>query len=103
MIPVIAQLWYELMNKYPTLAQLSEFILPVVEVMCELYNKAVAFMDGKGYSIAGYLPLVPIDEMKAAYKLVKTSKDGLAAVGDLVGVDANKGLSAVGDILGVNK
>ncbi|XP_035832238.1 uncharacterized protein LOC110871612 isoform X2 [Helianthus annuus] len=103
MIPVIAQLWYELMNKYPTLAQLSEFILPVVEVMCELYNKAVAFMDGKGYSIAGYLPLVPIDEMKAAYKLVKTSKDGLAAVGDLVGIDANKGLSAVGDILGVNK
>ncbi|KAJ0763395.1 putative rubber elongation factor [Helianthus annuus] len=103
MIPVIAQLWYELMKKYPTLAQLSEFILPVVEVMCELYNKAVAFMDGKGYSIAGYLPLIPIDEMKAAYKLVKTSKDGLAAVGDLVGVDANKGLSAVGDILGVNK
>ncbi|KAI7754002.1 hypothetical protein M8C21_026264 [Ambrosia artemisiifolia] len=102
-IPIIAQLWYELMNKYPIVAEISEFVLPVVECVSVLYNNLVTLMDTKGYSIAGYLPLVPIDEMKAAYKLVKTSRDGLAAVGDLIGVDSNKGLSAVGDLLGVNK
>ncbi|KAI3730827.1 hypothetical protein L1987_62005 [Smallanthus sonchifolius] len=103
-IPVIAQLWYEVVDKYPTVAELSEFILPVVECLCQLYNKVVTYMDGKGYSIFGYLPLVPIDEMKAAYMLVKTSRDGLSAIGDVLGVDNNnKGLSAVGDILGMNK
>ncbi|KAI3817454.1 hypothetical protein L1987_11245 [Smallanthus sonchifolius] len=102
-IPVIAQLWYEVVNQYPTVAELSEFILPVVECLCQLYNKVVTYMDGKGYSIFGYLPLVPIDEMKAAYKLVKTSRDGLSAIGDLLGSNNNQGLSAVGDLLGVNK
>ncbi|KAK1415846.1 hypothetical protein QVD17_31634 [Tagetes erecta] len=103
MIPVIAQLWYEVVNKYPTVADLSEFILPVVECVCTLYNKVVTYMDEKGYSIFGYLPLVPVDEIKAAYKLVKTSSDALSSVGDLLGTQNNKGLSAVEDLLGMNK
>ncbi|KAK9063526.1 hypothetical protein SSX86_017396 [Deinandra increscens subsp. villosa] len=102
-IPVIAQLWYELVNKYPWVGELSELILPVVEYVCELYNKVVTYMDEEGYSIFGYMPLIPIDEMKVAYKLVKTSRDGLSAVGDLLGMNNNKGLAAVGDLLGVNK
>ena len=44
-------------------------------------------MDGKGYGLFGYLPGVSIEEMKAAYKLVKTTMYGLSAVGDLVGMN----------------
>ncbi|KAI3817456.1 hypothetical protein L1987_11247 [Smallanthus sonchifolius] len=82
-IPIITQFWYKVSKQYPWVATLSEFILPVVEYVFEWYNKVVTYMDGKDYSLFGYLPLVPIDEMKDAYKLVKTSMDGLSAVGDL--------------------
>ncbi|GKD04447.1 REF/SRPP-like protein [Tanacetum coccineum] len=86
-IPVIAQLWYEANKTYPIINKLSEFILPVTEYLSEWYNKVVTYMDGKGYGLFGYLPSVPIDEMKAAYKLVKTTMDGLSSVGDLVGMN----------------
>ncbi|GJY49762.1 REF/SRPP-like protein [Tanacetum coccineum] len=86
-IPVIAQLWYDANKTYPIINKLSEFILPVTEYLSAWYNKAVTYMDGKGYGLFGYLPSVPIDEMKAAYKLVKTTMDGLSSVGDLVGMN----------------
>ncbi|KAD2804021.1 hypothetical protein E3N88_37398 [Mikania micrantha] len=78
-IPVVAQLWYEIINENPSLGKVSEYILPVVESASKLYNKVVTYMDEKGYSISGYLPLIPIDEMKAAYKLVKTSREALTS------------------------
>lgn len=80
-IPVIAQFWYKA-NKYPLVNKLSALFLPVTEYLSEWYNKVVRYMDGKGYGLFGYLPSVPIDEMKAAYKLVKTTMDGLSNVGD---------------------
>ncbi|PWA89932.1 Rubber elongation factor [Artemisia annua] len=87
-LPLIAQFWYKA-NTYPLINKLSELFLPMTEYLSEWYNKVVRYMDGKGYALFGYLPSVPIDEMKAAYKLVKTTMDGLSAVGDLVGMDDN--------------
>ncbi|KVI05720.1 REF/SRPP-like protein At1g67360 [Cynara cardunculus var. scolymus] len=83
-LPVIAQFWYKA-NTYPLFHSLAELILPVVEKLSEYYNKLVRYMDGQGYELFDYLPLVPIDEMKAAYKVVKMAMDGLSAVGDLAG------------------
>lgn len=75
----------KLICTYLVINKLSEFILPVTEYLSEWYNKVVMYMDGKGYGLFSYLPGVPVEEMKVAYKLVKTTMDGLLAVGDLVG------------------
>ncbi|XP_076916602.1 uncharacterized protein LOC143576383 [Bidens hawaiensis] len=95
-IPVIAQVWYQVNKEHPTFAEFSEFVLPVVEAVAKLYNKTVEFTDERGFTISGYLPLIPVDEMEASYKLVKTAGDGLSAVGDVMG----GGLSAAGNIVG---
>ncbi|KAD2393716.1 hypothetical protein E3N88_40693 [Mikania micrantha] len=83
-VPVIAQMWYKV-NTHAWFNALAEPTLPVVEYLSELYNKVVIYMDGRGYSLFGYLPSLPIDEMKVAYKLVNTTMDGLSAVGNLAG------------------
>nr|XP_043621231.1 uncharacterized protein LOC122592959 [Erigeron canadensis] len=85
-IPVIAEFWYKV-NAYPLLHILSELFLPVAECFSKWYNKLLTYMDRKGYSLSGYLPSVPIDEMKAAYKVVKTTMDGLSAAGNLPGMN----------------
>ncbi|KAI3733348.1 hypothetical protein L6452_12791 [Arctium lappa] len=83
-LPVIAQFWYKA-NTYPLFHSLAEVILPVIEKLSEYYNKFVTYMVGKDYELFDYLPLVPIKEMKAAYKVVKMAMDSAAAVGDLAG------------------
>nr|XP_043633820.1 uncharacterized protein LOC122605018 [Erigeron canadensis] len=79
-IPVIAELWYKL-NTYPLISKLSKYILPVAEKLCQMYNNLVAYLDKNGYGISGYLPTIPIQEMKTAYTLVKTRQDVLSTVG----------------------
>ncbi|KAJ9554530.1 hypothetical protein OSB04_018575 [Centaurea solstitialis] len=73
-LPVIAQFWYKA-NTYTLFHSLAEVVLPVVEKLSKYYNKFVTYMVGKGYEVFDYLPLVPIVEMKAAYKVVKMAMD----------------------------
>ncbi|MFS7994667.1 putative rubber elongation factor [Helianthus anomalus] len=76
-------MWYKV-NTYPLGNALAGFTLPVVEYLSKLYlyNKVVTYMDGKCYRLFGYLPSLPIEEMKVAYKLVKTTMDGSVRMND---------------------
>ncbi|KAI3515996.1 hypothetical protein L1887_14903 [Cichorium endivia] len=90
LVPLIAELWYKA-NTKEWFSKLADMILPLIEKLCNWYNDMLETMEDKGYSFFGYLPTIPIIEMKAAYKLVKTTNDSLAAVAD--------GLEDVGEIV----
>ncbi|KAJ9554528.1 hypothetical protein OSB04_018573 [Centaurea solstitialis] len=102
-LPVIAQFCYKAKKQYPQIRCLGKVFLPVVEKLSEWYNKFVKYMVKEGCELFDYLPLIPINEMKAAYKVVKVANEGLSALGDLAGGLAGLaggGLSAVGDVAG---
>ncbi|KAL7588581.1 hypothetical protein Lser_V15G40944 [Lactuca serriola] len=91
--PAIAEVCYKL-SQYKIIKAMGKAILPLIEKLCEWYNQKLKDLDEQGYSFFGYLPTIPIEEMKVAYMLVKTANAGLETVGS--------GLSAVGDVVGLN-
>ncbi|KAL4573828.1 hypothetical protein LXL04_020647 [Taraxacum kok-saghyz] len=91
--PAIAEVCYKL-REFALIKALGKMILPLIEELCEWYNQKLKELDEKGYSFFGYLPTVPITEMKVAYKLVKMANGGLEVVGG--------GLEAVGGAVGLN-
>ncbi|KAI3780076.1 hypothetical protein L2E82_09955 [Cichorium intybus] len=91
--PAIAE-YYDILHAYAPVNALGYSILPLTENLCEWYNKMLKQLDEKGHSFFGYLPTMPISEMKAAHKLVKTDNAGVEAVGS--------GASAVEGIVGLN-
>ncbi|KAL2547203.1 REF/SRPP-like protein [Forsythia ovata] len=66
-ISQLAIVWYKA-NHYPALHVVTEMAVPTAAHWSEKYNKWVKDMTVKGYSVFGYLPLVPVEEMAKAYK-----------------------------------
>ncbi|KAI3515987.1 hypothetical protein L1887_14894 [Cichorium endivia] len=91
--PAIAE-YYDILHAYAPVKAQGYAILPLIEKLCERYNKMLKELDEKGHSFFGYLPTIPISEMKAAHKLVKTDNAGVEAVGS--------GASAVEGVVGLN-
>ncbi|KAL2519714.1 REF/SRPP-like protein [Abeliophyllum distichum] len=74
----LAIVWYKV-NHYPVLHGVTEIAVPTAAYWSEKYNKWVKYLTVKGYSVFGYLPLVPVEEMAKAYK--QAEADAEAVVG----------------------
>ncbi|XP_027334874.1 REF/SRPP-like protein At1g67360 isoform X2 [Abrus precatorius] len=61
------KLWNGL-NHYPPVHALAEMAVPTAAHWSEKYNHVIKVMTEKGYSVVGYLPLIPIDEIAKAFK-----------------------------------
>ncbi|KAK7306364.1 hypothetical protein VNO77_44298 [Canavalia gladiata] len=61
------KLWNGL-NHYPPFHALAEMAVPTAAHWSEKYNDMIKVIAGKGYSVVGYLPLIPIDEIAKAFK-----------------------------------
>lgn len=61
------KLWSGL-NHYPPFHAVAEMAVPTAAHWSEKYNHVVKDITGKGYTLFGYLPLIPIDEIAKAFK-----------------------------------
>ncbi|OIW20753.1 hypothetical protein TanjilG_21818 [Lupinus angustifolius] len=59
-------------NHYPPFHAVAKIAVPTAARWSEKYNHVVKGIVGKGYSISGYLPLIPIDEIAKAFKQGET-------------------------------
>ncbi|KAK4788644.1 hypothetical protein SAY86_019963 [Trapa natans] len=62
-----AKVWLKL-NKVPPLHMMAEVAIPTAAHWSKKYNRTVRKMSRKGYSVFGYLPLVPLAEIRRAFK-----------------------------------
>ncbi|XP_057431408.1 REF/SRPP-like protein At1g67360 [Lotus japonicus] len=63
----LVKLWSGL-NHYPPFHVVAEMAVPTAAHWSEKYNHIIKVMAEKGYSVAGYLPLIPIDAIAKAFK-----------------------------------
>lgn len=68
------KLWVVL-DQYHPIHKMAEKAAPTATYLSEKYNHTV-----KGYTVFGYLPLVPVDDISKAVKQGKAGKKGDAAV-----------------------
>ncbi|KAK7311986.1 hypothetical protein RJT34_10503 [Clitoria ternatea] len=61
------KLWSGL-NHYPPFHALAEMAVPTAAHWAEKYNHVIKVMADKGYTLVGYLPLIPIDKIAKAFK-----------------------------------
>ncbi|KAK9070075.1 hypothetical protein SSX86_010474 [Deinandra increscens subsp. villosa] len=61
---------WQSMHKLPLFPQVAQIVVPIAAFSLEKYNYLVCYIAEKGYPVAQYLPLVPID------KIAKVFKDG---------------------------
>lgn len=61
------KLWAGL-NHYQPFHAVAKMAVPTVAHWSEKYNHVIKGIAGKGYSIFGYVPLIPIDEIAKAFK-----------------------------------
>ncbi|CAL0324909.1 unnamed protein product [Lupinus luteus] len=61
------KLWAGL-NHYPPFHAVAKMAVPTAAHWSEKYNHVVKGIVGKGYSISGYLPSIPIDGIVKAFK-----------------------------------
>lgn len=60
-------LWVKL-NHHHSFHSVAEMAIPTAACWSDKYNHIVKDMSHKGYPVFGYLPLVPVDEIKKAVK-----------------------------------
>ena len=78
------KLWNGL-NHYPPFHTVAEMAVPTAAHWSEKYNHVVKDMTAKGYTVFGYLPLVPIDEISKAFKQGEAKANGgEAATGEQI-------------------
>lgn len=73
------KLWVVL-DQYHPIHKMAEKAAPKATHLSEKYNHTVKDLTVKGYTIFGYLPLVPVDDISKAVKQGKAGKKGDAAV-----------------------
>lgn len=75
------KLWTGL-NQYPPFHTVAEMAVPTAAHWSEKYNHVIKAMTEKGYSVVGYLPLIPIDDIAKAFKQGEANLkgDGAASV-----------------------
>ncbi|KAF7813605.1 REF/SRPP-like protein [Senna tora] len=55
-------------NKYPSVHAVADMAVPTVAYWSKRYNHVIKDMTGKGYTVFGYLPSIPLDEIARAFK-----------------------------------
>lgn len=55
------------LNKLPVFPQVAQVVVPTAAYWTEKYNKLVRHSAGKGYAVAGYLPLVPTERIAKVF------------------------------------
>ncbi|KEH41843.1 REF/SRPP-like protein At1g67360 [Medicago truncatula] len=63
----LVKIWSGL-NHYPPFHAVAEMAVPTTARWSEKYNHVVKDITRKGYTVFGYLPLIPIDEIAKAFK-----------------------------------
>ncbi|KAI4343390.1 hypothetical protein L6164_010743 [Bauhinia variegata] len=61
------KLWTRL-DHYPPFHAVAETAVPTAAHLSDKYNHVIKDMTEKGYTVAGYLPLIPIDKIAKAFK-----------------------------------
>nr|AAQ11374.1 rubber synthesis protein [Parthenium argentatum] len=56
------------LNKLPLFPQVAQIAVPTGAYVLEKYNDPVSYTADKGYAVAQYLPLVPIDKIAKVFK-----------------------------------
>lgn len=56
------------MNKLPVFPQVAQIAVPTGAYLLEKYNYTVSYTAEKGYVVAQYLPLVPIDKIAKVFE-----------------------------------
>ncbi|GLT86685.1 hypothetical protein SLE2022_048070 [Rubroshorea leprosula] len=71
------KVWVKL-NYYPSFHSVANMAVPTAACWSDKYNHVVNDMTHKGYPVFGYLPLIPVDEIKQAVKQaeVRENADG---------------------------
>ncbi|KAK7246991.1 hypothetical protein RIF29_41865 [Crotalaria pallida] len=69
------KLWSGL-NHYQPFHAMAKMAVPTAAHWSEKYNHVVKGIAGKGYSVSGYLPLIPIDEIAKAFKQGEAKMNG---------------------------
>lgn len=59
--------WF-ILNKVPVFHKVADKAVPAAAHWSDKYNHVVEDMSGKGYTIFGYLPKVPVDKIANAFK-----------------------------------
>ncbi|CAA0818330.1 REF/SRPP-like protein [Striga hermonthica] len=77
----LVAVWYKA-NKHPTLHGVFEIIIPTATHWSEKYNQVVKDLSAKGYTLLGYVPLVPVEEISRAYKQVEEAEGNEAETVD---------------------
>ncbi|PRQ39901.1 putative rubber elongation factor [Rosa chinensis] len=73
------KLWVVL-DQYHPIHKVAEKAAPTAAHLSEKYNHTIRDLTVKGYTIFGYLPLVPVDDISKAVEQGKAGKKGDAAV-----------------------
>lgn len=65
--------WYKL-NHYALFHTVADMAVPTAAHWSKKYNHVILDMTKKGYTVFGYLPLVPIDDIAKAFKQSEAAK-----------------------------
>ncbi|KAH9624146.1 hypothetical protein KSS87_012811 [Heliosperma pusillum] len=69
------KIWSKL-DQLPPFHTVAEMTVPTATHFSEKYNKVISDLRDKGYTVFGYVPLVPIDEIAKAFKQGKAANEG---------------------------
>ncbi|KAK9067690.1 hypothetical protein SSX86_011801 [Deinandra increscens subsp. villosa] len=56
------------LNKLPVFPQVAQIVVPTAAYLVEKYNYTVSYTAEKGYQVAQYLPLVPIEKIAKVFE-----------------------------------
>ncbi|KAJ9709850.1 hypothetical protein PVL29_001363 [Vitis rotundifolia] len=74
MLTQLVKLWF-ILNKVPLFHTVADLAVPTAAHWSDKYNHVVTDMSGKGYTIFGYFPLVPIDKIAKTFKQGEAGKE----------------------------
>ncbi|XP_071738326.1 stress-related protein-like isoform X2 [Rutidosis leptorrhynchoides] len=63
-----AVLTWRSLNKLPLFPQVAQIVVPTAAYFIDKYNYAVCYTTDKGYVVAQYLPLVPLDKIAKVFE-----------------------------------
>lgn len=59
--------WHSL-NRLPLFTQVAQIIVPTAAYWSEKYNQVVCFAADRGYTVASFLPLIPLERIAKVFK-----------------------------------
>lgn len=87
----LVTLWFKA-NQCSFLYKVLEIVVPIATNLLKNYNNLVKHLKGKGCSLFSYFPLVPVEEMELAFKMMEEAVAASRRANELV----EKAAAAVG-------